>query len=93
MAHYQTITGVYGYRYGIYDNGAAVIQARKDGRRYRVMYDCVRWQGNTGGHHTEVIYLTRAEGRRRIRQVRRAQIAAAHGQWDGRTVLEIIAGY
>lgn len=88
---YRTITGIYGYRYGIYDNGRAVIQT--NGVRFRVVWDDVVWNGNTGGHKTQTEYLDRAAGRKRLRAVRREQAMRLRGDWPGGTILDVITGY
>ncbi len=89
-AKYRTITGFYGYNYGIYRNGSARIET--NGRRYRVRWDAVRWVGNTGGHHTYTEYLTMAEGRKRLRAIREAQVYALKSGWNDYGILEAITG-
>ena len=99
MSTYRTITGYYGYRYGIYDRGAAVIQVRRDGQRFRIRWDAVRWTSHsTGGHHTYTDYLSRAQGRAMVRRVRKAQVRAQQHEWQDKygccemDVLDIISG-
>ena|SRR3990167_175794 len=92
MDTYRTITGVYGYRYGIYERGAATVQVRRDGRRFRAQWDAVRWVGNTGGHHTYTVYLSRIDGRAMVRACRRAQKFAvtAVGRAAGASAMDVL---
>lgn len=90
MTKYRTITGVFGYSYGIYDRGVAKIET--NGRRFRIQWDAVRWVGNTGGAHTYTEYLDIAAGRKRLRAIRKAQIAKLKGEWLGYDVIDAITG-
>jgi hypothetical protein len=88
---YKTITGVFGYSFGIYQGGRAVLQS--NGRRFRTVIDCVRWSGNTGGAHEQITYLERAAGRAMLRKIRVAKIAELKGNWDHITVMDALSGY
>lgn len=88
---YRTIVGVSGYEYGIYRGGKAKLQS--NGRRMRLIWDAVRWEGNTGGHHTYTQYLTQADGRRLLRHIRQHQIMDLKGRYDGSTVLSLLCGW
>ena len=87
---YQTMTGEYGYSYGIYERGRATLQ--RGPNRWRAVWDCVRWHGNTGGATEERRYLTPAEGRALLRRIRQNRLNEAHGQWDGNTIVGLISG-
>lgn len=89
---YQTITEVVGYEYGIFSNGRAALES--NGRRMRLIWDGVRWEGNSGVRHTFTKYMGREEGRKLLRRVREAQKGVITGKYPGgNTPLGILTGY
>lgn len=74
---YRTITAVYGYTVGIYENCSAKLQT--NGRHYRLTYGTVKWRGNTGGYQDAVEYMPLDEGRALLRRVRLAQADEIRG--------------
>lgn len=78
---YKTIVSYGPYQTGIYDGCYAEIQMRHDGNRYRVIRPGVKWVGNTGGYHEDIVYLTPEKARKIIRAYRSIVIHNARGDW------------
>lgn len=91
METYQTLTGVYGYSYGIYDNGSAELQS--NGRRMRIKRDVVRWStDSTGVACTVIRYLSMAEGRKLLRECRQARIDELRCNYPAASVRDVLCG-
>jgi len=57
VIHQADGIGAYDFRW------ATSLSVRIDGLRFRYYHEGFRWDGNTGGHHEEIRYLSPAEAR------------------------------
>jgi hypothetical protein len=86
---YNTIVKQY-YTSGIYNNCSAGLAIRSDGKRARIWYDGVKWDGNTGGYHRWVDYLSIDRARQVLRAYRCARATYNMGNGRGYSPLEVL---
>ena len=76
MKTYITVWESDPYATGIYENCTARVDFRRDGKRARITYPGVKWQGNTGGYHEYVYYIDGGGQKVFLRVLRENQIRA-----------------
>lgn len=79
------------YSTGIYDNCESKIES--NGGRFRVTVEGVKWEGNTGGFKRWVKYFDREDGRKILKNVRKAQRAEIDPLKYGFTTVNDVLGW
>jgi hypothetical protein len=79
--NYRTITGHFDLQVGIWNNCEEKIES--NGRRFRIRYDYVKWENNSGCLATRTIFLDRAAGRKLLRQYRNIKRFDLKGEYSG----------
>lgn len=84
---YKTIMEDYTLEMGIYDNCGWAIQS--NGERFRIKYDLIVWEENSGAIRDRTVYLNKKDGRTVLKALRCARAQHTLGMCNGYTPYEV----